>query len=142
MHCPHTSTGLPRKPSARLDRWWSVPVILAAAALAVAASAQNAPLPPDKAFRFSARALGPHNVEARFTISDGYYLYRDKLRFVVEPASSGLAVPSLPAGKIKEDQFFGRTETYRGNVVVNLQLDATMPGQKVIVQAESQGDSS
>jgi thiol:disulfide interchange protein DsbD len=103
------------------------------------ASAQVSPLAPDKAFRFSARALNPHTVEARFNIAEGYYLYRDKLRFAVEPAASGLAVPSLPSGKVKEDQFFGRVETYRGNLIVNLQLDATVPGQKVIVQAESQG---
>jgi thioredoxin:protein disulfide reductase len=108
-------------------------------ALMAGASAQLNPLAPDKAFRFSARALDPHTVEARFSIADGYYLYRDKLHFAVEPATSGLAMPTLPAGKIKEDQFFGRVETYRGNLIVNLQLQATPPGQKVVVQAQSQG---
>jgi thiol:disulfide interchange protein DsbD len=108
-------------------------------ALMAAASAQVNPLAPEKAFRFSARALDPHTVEARFSIADGYYLYRDKLHFAVEPATWGLAMPSLPNGKIKEDQFFGRVETYRGNLIVNLQLQATAPGQKVVVQAESQG---
>jgi thiol:disulfide interchange protein DsbD len=112
---------------------------VAAIVLAAAASAQVTPLPPERAFRFSARALNPHTVEARFNIADGYYLYRDKLHFAVEPAASGLAAPSLPDGKIKEDQFFGRVETYRGNLIVNLQLDGTVPGQKVVVQAESQG---
>ena len=107
--------------------------------LAAAASAQVDPLAPEKAFRFSARALDPHTVEARFNIADGYYLYRDKLHFAVEPAASGLAVPSLPKGKLKEDQFFGRVETYRNNLIVNLQLQGTTPGQKVVVQAESQG---
>lgn len=107
---------------------------------AVAASwAETSPLPPERAFRFSARALDPHTVEARFSIAEGYYLYRDKLRFSVEPASSGLAAPSLPSGKIKEDLFFGRVETYRGNLIVNLQLPGTTVGQRVIVQAESQG---
>ncbi len=101
--------------------------------------AQTHPLAPEKAFRFSARALDPHTVEARFAIAEGYYLYRDKLRFTVEPATSGLAAPTLPSGKIKEDQFFGRMETYRGNLIVNLQLLGTAPGQKVVVQAESQG---
>jgi hypothetical protein len=61
--------------------------------LVSAASAQVSPLAPEKAFRFSARALNPNTVEARFNIAEGYYLYRDKLRFAVEPAASGLAVP-------------------------------------------------
>jgi thioredoxin:protein disulfide reductase len=101
--------------------------------------AQNSPLPPEKAFRFAARALNPHTVEASFNIADGYYLYRDKVHFVVEPQSSDLTPPVLPSGKIKEDAFFGKVETYRGNVVVNLDLKDTAPGQNVTVQAESQG---
>lgn len=139
MPCPDTSTGLPRKLPIRSNRRSLCALGVAAIVLAAAASAQVTPLPPERAFRFSARALNPHTVEARFNIADGYYLYRDKLHFAVEPAASGLAAPSLPDGKIKEDQFFGRVETYRGNLIVNLQLDGTVPGQKVVVQAESQG---
>jgi thiol:disulfide interchange protein DsbD len=97
------------------------------------------PLAPEKAFRFSARALNPQTVEARFVIADGYYLYRDKLHFALETAGPSLAVPLLPSGRIKEDQFFGRVETYRGNLIVNLTLRDTAPGQKVTVRAESQG---
>ena len=114
-------------------------LVVTALTLMASASAQVNPLAPEKAFRFSARALDPHTVEARFSIADGYYLYRDKLHFAVEPAASGLTIAPLPNGKIKEDQFFGRVETYRGNLIVNLQLQATPPGQKVVVQAESQG---
>jgi thiol:disulfide interchange protein DsbD len=100
--------------------------------------AQN-PLPPEKAFRFSARLVDAQTVEARFVIANGYYLYRDKVHFTVEPASAGLSVPQLPSGKVKEDQFFGRVETYRGDVVVNLALKDAKPGQQVVIAAESQG---
>src|SRR6478672_1713304 len=50
-------------------------------ALAIASPAlgQVHPLSPDKAFLFSAKALDAQTVEARFTIADGYYLYRDKI---------------------------------------------------------------
>ena len=118
-----------------------IPHALAAIALTVvtAALAEVNPLAPEKAFRFMARALDPHTVEARFIIAQGYYLYRDKLRFTVEPAAADLSMPALPPGKIKEDQFFGRVETYRGHLIVNLTLPGTTPGQKVVVQAESQG---
>jgi thiol:disulfide interchange protein DsbD len=113
----------------------------AAAAMLVAAwpGAAQDPLPPDKAFRFSARPLDARTVEARFMIADGYYLYRDKIHFAIEPAAAGLAVPRLPDGKIKEDQFFGRIETYRGDVVVQLAVKDPRPGQLIVIAAESQG---
>ena len=54
---------------------------------------RSQPLPPDKAFRFSARLIDARTVEARFMIADGYYLYRDKIHFAIEPATAGLSVP-------------------------------------------------
>jgi thiol:disulfide interchange protein DsbD len=116
-------------------------VAAAAAMLAIALPGheQANPLPPDRAFRFSARLVDARTVEARFTIADGYYLYRDRIRFAVEPAAAGLSVPSLPEGKVKEDQFFGRVETYRGGVIVNLSLKDPKPGQPIVIAAESQG---
>jgi thioredoxin:protein disulfide reductase len=115
--------------------------LIAAALFAVgfAATAQVNPLPPDRAFHFSARMIDARTVEARFSIADGYYLYRDKIHFAVEPAMTGLTVPKLPDGAVKEDPFFGRVETYRGAVVVNLALKDARPGQNVVIAAESQG---
>ncbi len=69
-------------------------------------------LPPEQAFRLSARALDPATIEARFDVADGYYLYRDKLRFTIEPV--GALPANLPPGKRKHDEFFGDVETYRG----------------------------
>ncbi|HZI83823.1 MAG TPA: protein-disulfide reductase DsbD N-terminal domain-containing protein [Casimicrobiaceae bacterium] len=106
--------------------------------LGFAAIAQN-PLPPDRAFRFSARMVDARTVEARFSIADGYYLYRDKIHFAAEPAAAGLSVPDLPKGAVKDDPFFGHVETYRGAVVVNLALKDAKPGQQVVIAAESQG---
>jgi len=111
--------------------------VAGALAIALPALGQPSPLPPEKAFRFTARALNPQTIEAKFAIADGYYLYRDKIRFSVDPADVGLTVPVLPEGKVKEDQFFGRVEIYRGSATVELGLKS--PGQKVVIQAESQG---
>ena len=105
----------------------------------MSAFAQSYPLAPEKAFRFSAKLIDARTVEARFTIADGYYLYRDKIHFMVEPAAAGLTVPPLPQGKIKEDQFFGRVETYRESLVVKLTLKDAQPGQEIVIAAESQG---
>jgi thiol:disulfide interchange protein len=95
-------------------------------------------LPPEEAFQFSARALDPGTIEALFTIADGYYMYRDRFRFSVEPTAV-LAAPQLPAGKVKDDPFFGRVETYRKQVSVRVSLANAAPGQSLTIRAESQG---
>ena len=96
-------------------------------------------LPANQAFRYSARALNDHTLEARFAIADGYYLYRDKLKFAVSPDSAVLGQVNLPAGKVKTDEFFGKVETYRGMVVVTLPLSGIAGGQTVVLAADSQG---
>jgi thioredoxin:protein disulfide reductase len=95
-------------------------------------------LPVEEAFRFGARPLDARTVEVRFTMPDGYYLYRDKLRFAASPAL-GLAEPALPPGAVKQDPFFGRVETYRREVALRLSLPAGAAGVTVVVEAESQG---
>ena len=96
-------------------------------------------LPPGEAFRFSARALDDHTLEARFNIADGYYMYRDRFSFGVDPAAVGPAAPQLPRGQLKDDQFFGKVETYRGLTVVKLPLPKAAPGRSVTLKVESQG---
>jgi thiol:disulfide interchange protein DsbD len=96
-------------------------------------------LPPEQAFRFSARALDATTLEARFDVVDGYYLYRDKLGFTVEPATAAAGVPTLPQGKRKHDEFFGDVETYRGHVVVRVPLANAASGSAVTFKAASQG---
>jgi thiol:disulfide interchange protein DsbD len=112
---------------------------VAVLAVAMPALGQVHPLSPERAFLFSAKALDAQTVEARFTIADGYYLYRDKIHFAIDPASGALLTPALPAGKVKQDEFFGRVETYRGSVTVNLAVRNFTPGKPLIIHAESQG---
>jgi thiol:disulfide interchange protein DsbD len=125
-----TCTGSPLKPR---------PLSLAALALVAAlAHAEPKLLPPEQAFRFSARALDERTLEARFAVAQGYYLYRDKLAFALDPGAAGLAV-TLPPGKLKEDQFFGTSQTYRGDLVVRVPLPEGLPGKPVVLVADSQG---
>jgi thiol:disulfide interchange protein DsbD len=63
---------------------------------------------------------------------------RDKLGFSVEPGTL-VTAPTLPPGKIKDDEFFGRVATYRWRLAVKLSLDKPAPGQKITVRAQSQG---
>jgi thiol:disulfide interchange protein DsbD len=114
---------------------WAAAALLVLSAVATAQEPKL--LPNERAFAFSARGVDERTVEARFLIADGYYLYRDKLRFTAEPGPLGAT--ALPPGKIKEDQFFGKVETYRNQLVVKLPLQAAAAGSTVTVLAESQG---
>jgi thiol:disulfide interchange protein len=93
------------------------------------------PLEPEQAFRFSAQAVDAQTVEVRWEIAPGYYMYRDKFSFSVEPGTLGKV--EFPAGHIKEDENFGRVETYRD--LVRLQLPVSGAGGKITVRATSQG---
>ena len=86
-------------------------LVLASPALRAAGSDDL--LEPDKAFRFSARALDAATIEVSYRIADGYYLYRERFRFAAEPGGVKLGAAQFPPGKVHEDQFFGRVETYR-----------------------------
>ncbi|MDH5631523.1 MAG: protein-disulfide reductase DsbD [Gammaproteobacteria bacterium] len=71
-------------------------------------------LKPDEAFKVAALASGETGLRLNFDIAEGYYLYRDKFRFVLDNGGNKTELNSieLPAGKIKDDPSFGKTEIY------------------------------
>jgi Thiol:disulfide interchange protein len=71
-------------------------------------------LDPEQAFKFSARVVDAETVEVRYQVAEGYYLYHNKLKFSVQPAEATLGTPKVPAGKVKEDDFFGKVEIFPG----------------------------
>src|SRR5262245_56784660 len=96
------------------------------------------PLPPEKAFRFSARALDAQTLLVRYDIEPGYYMYRDKFRFEALPAKLGAA--ALPPGKLKDDEFFGKVETYRNRVEIRIPFTVASDGPAAFtLKATSQG---
>jgi thiol:disulfide interchange protein DsbD len=103
-----------------------------------ASAAEPRLLEPERAFALSVQAVDDKSVEVRYVIASGYYLYREKMKFTVEPGVPG-ATPPLPPGTVKDDPFFGSVETYRGRFVLRLPLAGVEPGRKVTVKAESQG---
>lgn len=96
-------------------------------------------LAPEQAFRFSARALDAGNIEVRYDIADGYYLYRDKFKFSAEPADAKAGAARFPPGKVKDDEFFGKVETYRNEVKILLPVAAPAELDAVKLTVTSQG---
>ncbi|MGH8686340.1 MAG: protein-disulfide reductase DsbD N-terminal domain-containing protein [Burkholderiales bacterium] len=110
--------------------------LLLALALAAPAASGDDLLEPERAFQFTARALGSDALEVRFTIADGYYLYRDRFRFASDNARLG--PPELPHGKPKTDQFFGTSEIYRGEVRIRIPVKKA-PAEPLRLEVISQG---
>ena len=94
-------------------------------------------LDADVAFRSTARLIKPGLIEIRYETAPGYYLYRDRLAFSVEPEPAALGKPRLPRGKVKQDEFFGKSVIYRNKTVVLIPLSAG--GKPVKLTADLQG---
>src|SRR2546421_11223670 len=98
-------------------------------------------LEPDKAFRIAARALDARNVEVTFQIADGYYMYRDRFHFSTADGRPLKGV-EIPHGKVKEDQFFGRQETFRDFVRIRVPVSAADAARgSITLNVTSQGCS-
>lgn len=97
------------------------------------------PIEPEKAFAMSARALDAQTVEIVFDIAPDYYLYGNKFRFDAEPTTVVLGDIDRPPGKIKQDEFFGEVETYRGQLRMLLPVTAPAEVQRFELTVSSQG---
>jgi thiol:disulfide interchange protein DsbD len=92
-------------------------------------------LEPEAAFKFSARMTDEQTIEVRYAIADGYYMYRERFAFKADGAQLGK--PSIPPGKIKFDETFGKdVETHRNLVTIQIPVTADGP---FIFTATSQG---
>jgi thiol:disulfide interchange protein DsbD len=72
----------------------------------------------DEAFQFDFAQQGDQ-VTLSWKIADGYYLYKKQFKTVVKQAEIG--VPVFPVAEQVEDEFFGLSDVFRG------QLDITYP---------------
>ncbi len=115
--------------------------LLAGSAFALTALNDNEePLPPEQAFVLSVSAPDAQTVRASFIITDGYYLYREKFKFISDSSGATFGTPNFPKGKIKEDEFFGKVETYRNKTVIDIPVERkNFSGDTLHLTASYQG---
>ena len=106
----------------------------------LAAHAAEDFLPPEQAFKVSARVLDSGHAEVLLRIAPGYYVYRDPFRFDAEGASLGPA--DIPPGKVKFDENFQKNvETYRGDLRIRLPLTQAAGAFKLSVVSQGCADA-
>ncbi|WP_426167779.1 protein-disulfide reductase DsbD [Pseudoduganella sp. R-34] len=102
-----------------------------------AARADEEFLDPQVAFKFSAKVVEGKAIAVTYEIADGYYMYRERFKFVADGATLG--EPQIPPGKVKYDETFAKNvETYRHQVTIVIPVEAPGP---FTLMATSQGCS-
>jgi len=100
-------------------------------------------LPPEEAFKADARIKDAQTLAVSYVIAKDYYLYRDKLKFVVK-SPEGVTTGNIvtPAPDVKEDPTFGRTEVFHKDFTAEVALSRPLKdGEELVVEAQHQGCS-
>ncbi|MGH8199908.1 MAG: protein-disulfide reductase DsbD [Steroidobacteraceae bacterium] len=109
------ATGSPQNPSASSNN-----------GLLAALASQQKFLPVDQVFHVSASAAAPNAIRLDWSIRDGYYLYRSRLKIATTDGAT-LGTLQLPQGQIKMDPYFGREEIYRTQLIALLPVGRSSP---------------
>lgn len=88
-------------------------------------------LDPEKAFILKAEMQDANHVRLRFSIANGYYMYREQFAFKLDTETVKLGEGKFPVGKVKHDPTFDRQmELYFKEAVITLPISAWPQGVK------------
>ena len=97
-------------------------------------------LPVDEAFEPILTAIDGNNVEIAIRVTDGYYLYKDKISARADSDIAQAGRLELPAGEMKTDQYFGEMEVYHEDVFGKLSIArATPDAMDLAIELKYQG---
>lgn len=95
-------------------------------------SGDNQFLTASQAFQLSAMADSQGRLQLAWVIAPGYYLYRDRIK--IASASPGLTLdaPQFPAGKVKNDPYFGKQVIYHQQLIVPVPIRSAAAGTSAV----------
>lgn len=91
-------------------------------------------LPVEQAFVMDFRQQ-ENKVQVSFTIAEGYYLYKDKFKFA--GVDTAFSHPQYPKGVMIKDEYFGESEVYFHQVVLDIPLSQI--GTEAVLKLRYQG---
>ncbi len=91
-------------------------------------------LPVEQAFVMDFRQQ-ENKLQVSFTIADGYYLYKDKFKFA--GVDTAFSHPQYPKGVMIKDEYFGESEVYFHQVVLDIPLSQI--GTEALLKLRYQG---
>lgn len=87
-------------------------------------------MPVDQAFAFDF-SQQDNKVKLSWVIADGYYMYRDKLKFSINGGELGEI--ALPQGKSHMDDYFGEQQVYYSYIEIPVAIKEAAAGAKLSV---------
>lgn len=95
-------------------------------------------LAEDLAFQFSAEAIDNKTIAATWRVADGYYLYKESIKFAFDDSTAKIASVNFSPSEPKQDEKFGLTQVFYGEAQAVIQLSQPLAG-KLTLKAEYQG---
>lgn len=90
------------------------------------------PLPPDQVFRVNATVSNSHEINVQWQLAPDYYLYADKLHFIISPDTT--LTPTLPASTIKQDAVLGPVAVYKGDFIIPIKVEQASGAYKLTIK--------
>lgn len=95
-------------------------------------------LPVDEAFKLRVETE-ENSLKAVFQIANGYYLYKDKIK-INSTVENAIVDVSLPAGEIKEDEYFGEVTVFNNDFSALIDLNSSVESiRELMINANYQG---
>ena len=94
--------------------------------------------PADQAFVFDFQQ-NQHELNLNWNVKEGYYLYRKQIS--ITPAQAQVGALQLPAGVAHEDEFYGKSEIYRGQLSVPVAVAQADKGATLTVTYQGCADA-
>lgn len=124
----------------KLNALFLLQILLLLPLFSTAQAEQPDYLTPQQAFKLNTAVEGADNIRLTWQIAEGYYLYRNKLKFTSQTPGITLGEARFPAGKNKHDEFFGDVEIYRNSVSIQIPIQrAADAGDNLVLTTISQG---
>ncbi len=99
-------------------------------------------LPANQAFALQVTLREAHTLQASFTVTPGYYMYREKIKFTVSDHSPvKILAVNLPKGEMKQDPSFGNIEIFHHSFQAEITLDRPLAATDLVLNATYMGCS-
>lgn len=98
-------------------------------------------LSPEAAFQLDLSAKDAQSIQANFAIVPGYYLYKERIKFVLAPGTMAeITSVDFPIAEIKNDKNFGKMEVYHHDFSAQINF-ANIKSTVIKISATYQGCS-